>query len=110
MNIKDLIYQNLDILLKKQSEKPDGLNMQLAIEIGAYVAAGVLRSRYKQEKSILPEEIEGVYKIVGSFFAENFKSFSKEDYEGLKENSLEMMQDPSFDQNLDVFIKSIIEE
>lgn len=108
MNIKTLIYQNLDILFKKQAAKPEGLNMQSAIEIGAYVAAGVLRSRYKQEKTILPEEIDGVYKIVGGFFVENFNSFSQADFDGLKESSLAMMQDPGFDNNLDVFIQSIV--
>lgn len=109
MNIKDLLYQNLDILLKKQSEQPTPLTMQKAIEIGAYVAAGVLRSRHKHKKSILAEEIDGVYKIVGSFYAESFPSFSKENFDMLKTTSLELLQKPTFDQDLEVFIQSILE-
>lgn len=110
MSIKNLIYQNLDILFRKQSDKPEGLNMQSAIEIGAYVAAGVLRSRYKQEKTILAEEIDGVYKIVGGFFTENFNSFSQADFDDLKESSLGLLQDPAFDNNLDTFIQTIVGE
>lgn len=109
MNIKDLIYQNLDILLKKQSKVPGSLTMERAIEIGAYVAAGVLRSRHKDQKTILPEEIDGVYKIVGSFYAESFKSFSQDNFDLLKSTSLELMQKPSFDQDLNMFVQSILE-
>lgn len=109
MNIKDLIYQNLDILLKKQSEQKGSLTMQRAIEIGAYVAAGVLRSRHKHNKAILPEEIDGVYKIVGSFYAESFKAFSQDNFDLLKKTSLDLMQKPTFDQDLDVFVQSILD-
>lgn len=109
MTIQDLIHQNLDILLKKQSEKPEGLHMKQAIKIGAYVAAGVLRSRYKEEKKILPEEIEGVYGIVGNFYADSFKSFSQEDFDNLKTNSLGLLQMPTFDDDLNSFINSIVE-
>lgn len=109
MTIKDLIHQNLDILLKKQSEKSEGLNMSQAIKIGAYVAAGVLRSRHKEEKKILPEEIDGVYNIIGNFFLTNFPSFKQTDFENLKKDSLELLQKPSFDKDLDEFVQSIIE-
>lgn len=109
MNIQDLINQNLDILIKKQSEKPESLTMQKAIEIGAYVAAGVLRSRHKEKGEVLPEEIEGVYGIVGDFYNKSFDTFTQEHFGELKKNSLDLMQKPTFDQDLDSFIESIME-
>lgn len=109
MTIQNLIYQNLDILIKKQSEKTEGLTLQKAIEIGAYVAAGVLRSRHKDKGEVLPEEIEGVYGIVGKFFQESFDTFTQENFDLLKKTSLDLMQKPTFDQDLDTFIESIME-
>jgi len=109
MTIQDLIYQNLDILITKQSEKPEGLTLQKSIDIGAYVAAGVLRSRHKDKGEVLPEEIEGVYGIVGEFYKKSFDSFTQENFDLLKKTSLEMMQKPTFDQDLDSFIESIME-
>jgi|SRR5690554_2138307 len=109
MNIQDLIIQNLDILIMKQSEKPEALTMQKAIEIGAYVAAGVLRSRHKATGEVLPEEIEGVYGIVGNFYNKSFDTFTQEHFDELKKSSLDMMQKSTFDQDLDAFIQSIME-
>lgn len=108
MNIKDLINQNLDILIRKQSESSEALTIQKAIEIGAYVAAGVLRSRHKAEGKVLPEEIEGVYGIVGVFYNRNFDAFTEENFNELKNYSLGLMQKPTFDQDLDSFIESIM--
>lgn len=109
MTIKDLIYQNLDILFTKQSDKSKGLSLQKAIEIGAYVAAGVLRSRQKDKGEVLPEEIEGVYGIVGEFYYKSFDSFTQNQFDELKKTSLELMRNPTFDQDLDAFIASIME-
>lgn len=108
MTIKDLIYQNLDLLLQAQSKKEEGLHMQAAIKIGAYVAAGVLRSRHKETKEILDEEIKGVYQIVGTFFVEHFPSFTNDDFTALKEDSLDKLQMPTFDQDLQEFIDAIM--
>jgi len=109
MTIEKLIYQNLDILITKQSEKPEVLTLQKSIEIGAYVAAGVLRSRHKDQGKVLPEEIEGVYGIVGKFYSKSFATFTQENFDLLKKSSLELMQNPTFDKDLDVFIESIME-
>ena len=109
MTIQDLIYQNLDILLKNQAQKEEGLNMERALKIGAYVAAGVLRSRHKEQKEILTIEIEGVYGIVRDFYQEHFESFNNKDYENLKDTSLNLLRNPNFDQELESFIQSIVE-
>src|SRR5690625_3969188 len=109
MNIEKLIYQNLDILIPKQSEKPEGLTLQKQIKIGARLAAGVLRYRHIDQGKVLPEEIEGDYTIVGKFYSKSFDTFTQENFDLLKKSSLEMMQKPTFDQDLDVFIESIME-
>lgn len=109
MTIQDLINQNLDILIMKQSEKSEALTMQKAIEIGAYVAAGVLRSRHKAIGEVLPEEIEGVYGIVDDFYNKSFDTFTQTHFDELKKTSLELMQKPTFDQDLDMFVQSIME-
>ncbi|MBW3518548.1 hypothetical protein [Flavobacterium sp. NKUCC04_CG] len=110
MHIQDLIIQNLDGLIKAQSNKAE-LQIENLIAIGAYVAAGVLRGRYQVVKEVKEEEINGVFGIVGNFYAENFGGgFTQEDFITLKTRAMELLQQPTFDSDLNEFVAEILKK
>lgn len=110
MHIQDLIIQNLDGLIKAQSNKSE-LQIENLIDIGAYVGAGVLRGRYQVAKEVKEEEIHGVFGVIGNFYAENFAgSFTQDDFIALKTKAMELLQQPTFDADLNEFVSEIIKK
>lgn len=107
-DIQDVILNDLDTLLKAKNNH-NGLNIEDVIEIGAYVGASVLRSRYSSTKEIKDNDIHGVYGIIGNFYVQNFKeNFTQIEFDTLLKRSLELLQQPTFDQDSVNFFNQIL--
>ncbi|WP_430612879.1 hypothetical protein [Flavobacterium sp. JP2137] len=108
MHIQDLIIQNLDGLIKAKSQKAE-LQIDDLIAIGAHVGAGVLRGRYQVVKEVKEEEIAGVFGIIGNFYAESFgDAFRQDAFIALRSMAMELLQQPTFDSDLNEFVSDII--
>lgn len=104
MTIEDVIKQHLDQLLVLKS-KNSPLTLEVLIEIGAYVGGGVLRGRFSAQKEVLVEEVNGVFRIIGQFFHDHFgEDFTAAAFVKMKDRALVLMQDTSFDANLEAFM------
>lgn len=107
MDIKDWITTNLDKLLVGQSRK-GVLTVAHIIEIGAYVAGGVLRSRFSSEKEVSSEDINGVFGVIVTFYKQNFgKDFTPEDFESMQKKTLALLQSETFDRELHAFMTDL---
>ncbi|MHC5202614.1 hypothetical protein [Myroides sp. LJL119] len=108
MDIQKLIHQNLDELLYF-ADKKQVLDTHMVVRIGAFVGAAVLRGRYAQTKNVTQEEINGVFGIIGDFFRLSFggRSFSKVHFKKMTTLALELIQQTSFDQDLEDFMASL---
>lgn len=107
MDIQTLIHQNMDELLYLANEK-EILNTDLVVKIGAYVAAGVLRGRFADQKNVTTEEINGVFGIIGNFCKTAFgRSYTKVHFKKMTTLALELMQETTFDSDVEDFIASL---
>ncbi len=107
-DIQSVILNDLDTLLKAKSQH-NGLNIDDVIEIGAYVGASVLRSRFSATKEIKDNEINGVFGVIGNFYVQSFKgNFSQIEFDTLLKRSLELLQTPTFDQDSITFFNTIL--
>lgn len=106
MHIEQLIIQRLDYLLtKKGATSP--LTLDSLIEIGAYVAAGVLRGRFSVTKEVSQEEINGVFGVVGDFFKSHFpEDFTEKTFIAMRNKALALIQETTFDSDLELFMNS----
>ena len=107
MDIKALIHHNLDELLYL-ADKKGVLNTDLVVKIGAFVGAAVLRGRFADKKEVTEEEINGVFGIVGDFCKMSFgRSYTKVHFKKMTTMALELIQEPTFDTDVEVFIKDL---
>lgn len=105
MEIQQVIEQHLDTLLMQKSQQ-GALSLDTIIEIGAYVGAGVLRGRYSAVKEVSQEEINGVFGVIGNFYKRHFEeAFTENEFILLKNKALELVQNTSFDADLEAFMK-----
>ncbi len=111
MDIQTLIQKNLDQLLYL-ADKKQVLDNAMVVKIGAFVAAAVLRGRFAEQKEVTQQEINGVFGIIGDFFRTSFggRSFSKVHFNKMTSLSLELIQETTFDQDLQEFIGSLQED
>ncbi|UYW01507.1 hypothetical protein K5I29_00760 [Flavobacterium agricola] len=108
MDIQDLILKDLDTLMQAKSQY-NGLNIQDVIEICAYVGASVLRQRYKMTQEVNDSEINHVYGIIGNFCFQSFKdNFGQEQFDEMLIKSLNLLKEPTFDQDCLVFFDRIL--
>lgn len=108
MDIQDLILKDLDTLLQAKNQY-NGLNIQDVTEICAYVGASVLRQRYKMTKEIKDSEINHVFGIIGNFCFQSFKeNFGQEQFDVMLVRSLDLLKQPTFDQDCLVFFDRIL--
>lgn len=106
MHIEQLIIQRLDYLLTQKGETSP-LTLDSLIEIGAYVSGGVLRGRFSVTKEVSQEEINGVFGIVGNFFKAHFpEDFTEETFIAMRDKTLALMKETTFDSDLEVFMNS----
>ncbi|WP_267740585.1 hypothetical protein [Myroides injenensis] len=107
MDIESLIHHNLDELLYLADQKGI-LNTDLVVKIGAYVGAAVLRGRYADRKEVTENEVNGVFGIIGDFCKMSFgRSYTKVHFKKMTKLSLELLQETSFDSDLEMFIASL---
>ncbi|MDR0228497.1 MAG: hypothetical protein LBI72_05465 [Flavobacteriaceae bacterium] len=107
MDIKTLIHQNLDELMYLADQK-EILNTDLVVQIGAYVGAAVLRGRYADQKTVTEEEVNGVFGIVGDFCKQAFgRSYTKVHFKKMTTLALELIQETSFDSDVEAFIAGL---
>lgn len=107
-DIQTVILKDLDTLLKAKSQH-NGLNIDDIIEIGAYVGASVLRSRFSTTKEIKDNDIHGVYGVIGNFYVQSFKeNFGQIQFDTLLKRSLELLKEPTFDQDSISFFNTIL--
>lgn len=107
VDIKTLIHHNLDELLYLADQK-GALNTDLVVKIGAFVSAAVLRGRYADKKAVTEEEINGVFGIVGDFCKMSFgRSYTKVHFKKMTTLALELIQKPTFDTDVEVFIQDL---
>ncbi|WP_060873274.1 hypothetical protein [Myroides odoratus] len=107
MDIKALIHHNLDELLYL-ADKKGVLNTDLVVKIGAFVGAAVLRGRFADKKEVTEAEINGVFGIVGDFCKMSFgRSYTKVHFKKMTTMALELIQEPTFDTDVEVFIKDL---
>lgn len=107
MDIQTLIHHNMDELLYLANEK-EILNTDLVVKIGAYVGAGVLRGRFADQKTVTTEEINGVFGIIGNFCKVAFgRSYTKVHFKKMTKLALELMQETSFDADVEAFIADL---
>ncbi|MGG5578366.1 hypothetical protein ACPDHL_13620 [Myroides sp. C15-4] len=109
MDIKTLIHHNLDELLYL-ADKKGVLNTDLVVKIGAFVGAAVLRGRYADKKEVTEAEINGVFGIVGDFCKMSFgRSYTKVHFKKMTTLALTLIQEPTFDTDVEVFIRELQE-
>lgn len=108
MDIKTLIHHNLDELFYL-ADKKGILDTDLVVKIGAYVGAAVLRGRYADQKEVTMEEVNGVFGIIGDFCKESFggRSFSKTHFKKMTTFALGLIQETTFDADVEEFIASL---
>lgn len=104
MDIQTLIHHNLDELMYL-ADKKGVLDTVVVVEIGAYVAAAVLRGRFSSIKEVSEQEINGVFGIIGDFCKLSFgRSFTKVHYRKMTAQALKLIQEPTFDQDLEMYM------
>lgn len=109
MDIKTLIHHNLDELLYL-ADKKGVLNTDLVVKIGAFVGAAVLRGRYADKKEVTEAEINGVFGIVGDFCKLSFgRSYTKVHFKKMTALALALIQEPTFDTDVEAFIRELQE-
>ncbi len=108
MDIQTLIHHNLDELFYL-ADKKEILNTDLVVKIGAYVGAAVLRGRYADQKEVTQEEVNGVFGIIGDFCKESFggRSFSKVHFKKMTKLALELIQETTFDSDVEEFLAEL---
>jgi len=107
MDIKALIHHNLDELLYL-ADKKGVLNTDLVVKIGAFVGVAVLRGRFADKKEVTEAEINGVFGIVGDFCKMSFgRSYTKVHFKKMTTMALELIQEPTFDTDVEVFIQDL---
>lgn len=108
MDIQNLIHHNLDELLYL-ADKKQVLDTDMVVRIGAFVGAAVLKGRYSQEKEVTDQEINGVFGIIGEFFRQSFggRSFSKVHFKKMTTLALQIIQETTFDQDLEDFLENL---
>lgn len=111
MDIQTLIQKNLDELFYL-ADKKQVLDTVMVVRIGAFVGAAVLRGRFADQKQVSQEEINGVFGIIGDFCRMSFggRSFSKVHFNKMVKLALELIQETSFDQDVEEFIASLHED
>lgn len=104
MDIQTLLQLQLDELFFIADQKGK-LNTKFVVEIGAYVGAGALRGRFSANKEVTQEEINGVFGIIGDFCKQSFgRSYTKVHFNKMSALALELLQNTSFDEDLELFI------
>ena len=109
--IETLLPHDLETFLYLKSKGNKTLTITDALTIGAYVAANYLRMIYMKNKTVTPEEINGVFGLVSNFYNLYFENQLQEsDFLQMSKQSLELMQDTEFDQKSKAFFQNIVEK
>lgn len=109
MTIQELINQQMDHFIAKLVSK-EQLSHEKVIEVATNIAAYLIRSRHVQNKGIANEEIDLVLQSVFAFIHANFENqFHTEDFVAIRDSTLELLKNPSFDQEILDYFKPFYE-
>lgn len=105
MTIQQLINQQMDHFVGKLIST-NQLSHVTIIEVASHIGAYLIRTRHVQNKGIEGEEINLVLQSVFAFIHTNFENqFHSEDFILIRENTLELLKNPSFDQEIQDYFK-----
>ncbi|WP_432672978.1 hypothetical protein [Flavobacterium sp. SM2513] len=109
MNIHELIIQQMEYFIGKLMIK-NQLSHEKVIEVASHVGAYLIRSRHIQNKGISTEEINLVLQSMSDFINTNFENqFKIEEFILIKETTLMLLKNPSFDQEIKDYFKPFYE-
>lgn len=105
MTIQELIHQQMHHFISKLTSKNQLLHEKV-IDVSSNIGAYLIRTRHVQNKGISNQEIELVLQSVVDFLNHNFENqFNEQDFLLIKETTLELLKNPSFDQEIQFYFK-----
>ena len=109
MTIQELINQQMDHFIGKLISN-NQLSHEKVIEVATHVGAYLIRTRHVQNKGIANEEIDVVLQSVFAFIHTNFENqFHTEDFVLIRDSTLNLLKNPSFDQEIQNYFKLFYE-
>ena len=106
MTIQELIDQQMDYFIGKLISN-NQLSHEKVIELSSNIVAYLIRNRHIQNKKIAAEEINLVLQSLADFLNTNFENqFNAEDFISIKDKSLGLLKNPSFDQEIKEYFKT----
>ena len=105
MTVHQLIQQQMDHFIEKLKAQ-NQLSHEKVIEVATHIGAYLIRSRHIQNKGIGGEEINLVLQSLFAFIHTNFEDqFHTADFVLIKENTLTLLKNPGFDQEIQDYFK-----
>lgn len=105
MTIQELINQQMDHFIGKLISK-NQISLEKVIEVATHTGAYLIRTRHVQNKGISEEEIKLVLQSLADFMNQNFENqFDKEDFILMKDQTLALLKNPVFDQEIQEYFK-----
>jgi len=109
ITIKDIIYRDMDILITAKLKDGKNISIDNLIDIAAYLAASLFRTRWNQKGELTNEEINIVLGNIGDFCNEHFgEYFTQNDFDKIVKISQLLLQKPTFDDDSKMFFEEII--
>lgn len=100
MTIQELIQQQMDHFVGLLAAKSK-LQHTNVVDLAAHVSAYLIRTRHVQNQGISQDEMEGLMQAVINYLNDSFHGqFTSEDFIQLRNEILELLKDPGFDQNI----------
>lgn len=105
MTVQELINQQMDHFIGKLMAK-NQISIEKVIEVATHIGAYLIRSRHIQNKGISDEEVQMVLQGLADFINSNFENqFNQEDFLSIKDNTLTLLKNPGFDQEIQEYFK-----
>lgn len=105
MTVQELIVQQMDYFIRKLIAN-NQLSHEKVIEMSSNIGAYLIRNRHIQNKKIAAEEINLVLQNIADFLNSNFENqFNADDFISIKETTLKLLKNPSFDQEIKDYFK-----
>lgn len=100
ISVQEMIYNQMNHFLGKSTDTNGQISFEKLLEIATWTGAYVIRQRHIQNKEISQDEMQMVLGSIGNFCKENFgDSFTKEDFELVSSQTLELLKRPTFDSD-----------
>lgn len=105
MTIQELINNQMDHFIGKMISKKQ-ISVDEVLEVSSHTCAYLIRNRHINNQGISEEEINGVMESIADYLNHNFKNqFLEEDFVELRNNTLELLKKPTFDQDIQEYFK-----